>query len=413
MKVIATYFKLILILIFPIEISGQTEYIIQVNPTNGTFTKIDSIPGVRYVQINSAAYNEATKEYTVIGYYQSGQSPAYLYTINALTGTIISKSSPIAFNSFISLRYSRTTGILYGLIYQNGVYNLATINKTTGSYLLIKEIPNIDAVGSFVIDEEKQYLYLSIVDHNPSFALLTIDLLTGNKIHHVSTPLLVELQYDNFNHKLYALTNNPGTTPPNNPIISLCLVNPTTGSITLIKDLPLVTGISSGDNSTFDEDEQTYFFAGTEQTTPVNLFSVNASTGDIINKTPIASSGVIDHDNLIFFRFDNSSRKLYGLFWEAKTIPTQSELGDSICKLDYQTKVYINPGNHSLVVDKKITKCKVSLNLYNMLGQLIVKNKIINDGYNEIKIPNLPKGIYCYKLMSERYILLSGQILKP
>ncbi len=75
--------------------------------------------------------------------------------------------------------------------------------------------------------------------------------------------------------------------------------------------------------------------------------------------------------------------------------------------------MYFNQSAHSLVVNKKITTCKVTLSIYNMLGQLIMKNKEINDGYNEVLLSKFSYGIYYYKFVGDdNKSLISGTFLK-
>jgi hypothetical protein len=271
------------------QVKAQTEYIVTVNSTSGISTKIDSIPGVKWLQSYSAC-NQSTKEYTVMGTFEPGQSPVYLYTLNAATGSIISKPVLTNPNNYICFQYSRSTGILYGIVRQNGIYYTATINKTTGTYSLLKDIRGIDGVSCFVIDEANQRLFIRAVDSNPNFALWTIDLATGNIIYHVSTQGISNLRYDNVTHKLYALTSRPGG-PLGSYISSICTVNPATGVVSIIADLPAITGILSGDHGTFNENDHLYLFSGIEQTPPAFLYSVDVNTGSIINKPVISSSG--------------------------------------------------------------------------------------------------------------------------
>ena len=104
--------------------------------------------------------------------------------------------------------------------------------------------------------------------------------------------------------------------------------------------------------------------------------------------------------------------KLYALFWEAKTIIPPSSTIDSTCRLSNETKIYPNPFNKSLFVNKKVTTCKVFMNIYNTLGQLIVKDMKINDGLNEVTLSNLSAGVYYYKFISNGNTLLSGKVMK-
>lgn len=400
-------FLVILVMSLHLSLKSQTEYIVKVDPTTGIFNKIDSIPNVVYLQSNST-YNRTTKEYTVMGTRQPGQAPNYLYTMNALTGKILWSPLLTSFNNIISSQYSRSSGMLYGIIRQNNTYHLATVNKTTGAYTIIKELPGIDAIGLFTIDEANQRLFLRAVDNNPSFALWTIDLLTGNILNHVSCAQYIDLHYDNAMHKLYGLVGRSGT-QPGTGIWSICTIDPVTGIAQNVVDIPGVTGIISG-HGCFNEIDQTYYFTGVETPTPTYLYSINVITGSIINKAAIPTSGSIDKDNLIFFQFDNLKKEMYGLLWEAKTIRELPVLIDSTCRHVMETKYHLNSA-HNLIIEKKATTCKVVLNIYNVTGQLIIRNKVINDGYNEIILPNLSKGIYYFNLISENKILLTRKFI--
>lgn len=389
-------------------VTAQKEYIVTVNPTDGIISKIDSIPGVRYL-LSSSTYNQTNKEYTVLGTWQPGQSPTYLYTLNVLTGNIISSPQIAIPNTLISLQYSRSTGILYGIVSQNNTYYLATVNKISGTYSLIKDLPGINGIGNFTIDEANQRLFLSAVDNNPNYALWTIDLANGTIIYHVSTQNIFDLRYDNVTHKLYALTYRAGPTPGSNSIFSICTVEHSTGFVTNIADLPGITGVVSGDHGTYNENQHLYLFSAKEQAPDIFLYSVDVNSGNIVSKAYIDAWNRIDRDNLIFFRYDNTSGKLYALLWEAKTIPPTPI--DSTCKLYLKTKIYPSPFNHTLIIDKNPTTCKVVMNLYNMIGQLILKGNVIKDGYNEIHLPGVSAGIYYYELISDKKIVLSGKVL--
>src|SRR5262245_22839835 len=109
---------------------GQTEYIVTVNPANAAISKIDSIPVVRWLK-SSSTYNQSTNEYTFIGTFEPGQAPDYLYTFNVISGNMITSPALQSANKYLSIEYSRSTGKLYGIVQVNGVYYLATIDKST------------------------------------------------------------------------------------------------------------------------------------------------------------------------------------------------------------------------------------------------------------------------------------------
>jgi hypothetical protein len=85
---------------------------------------------------------------------------------------------------------------------------------------------------------------------------------------------------------------------------------------------------------------------------------------------------------------------------------------DSSCRINIQTRPYPNPFIHTIIVNKNPTLCTVTMNIYNMIGQLVLKGKTINDGHNEIHFPNLSAGIYYYNFISNGNVILSGKVLK-
>jgi hypothetical protein len=82
------------------------------------------------------------------------------------------------------------------------------------------------------------------------------------------------------------------------------------------------------------------------------------------------------------------------------------------CALNGQTKIYTNPFTSSLIVDKNTTSCEVRMNLYNEIGQLFLKDKIINDGLNVLQLDKLSSGMYFYIFHADGNILLKGKVIK-
>jgi len=86
--------------------------------------------------------------------------------------------------------------------------------------------------------------------------------------------------------------------------------------------------------------------------------------------------------------------------------------GQCGCVLDEQTKVYPNPFDGFLLVDKQPTSCEIRMDLYNTLGQLLAEHILLQDGVNRIPLPGLPAAVYFYRLYSKDKILLRGKVLK-
>jgi hypothetical protein len=109
-----------------------------------------------------------------------------------------------------------------------------------------------------------------------------------------------------------------------------------------------------------------------------------------------------------------------GEYWVQVTDTNNCTATDSIrissssqcsCVLDAQTRIYPTPFSDFLIVDKKTTECEVRMNLYDILGQLLEKDVLIQNGLNKIPL-TLPSGIYIYMFHSRGKILLTGKILK-
>ncbi|MFT3912092.1 MAG: T9SS type A sorting domain-containing protein [Ferruginibacter sp.] len=409
-------FTISLFLSSVVTTKAQTEYLVRVNPANANLSKVDSLRGVRFIQADPA-YNELTKSFTFIGFYEINQAPYYLFSVNALTGSVISNPVIPINTNLVHLKYSKSTGKLYGIISNINMVNLVQINPASGSYIILKDFPDF-IVSDFAIDETNQRMFIS-GDHNSGSWIYSIDLFSGTVINQIATSeRFWDIQYDNNNHKIYCLSRripSPGTF-----IWSIASINELTGLVSPIADIPNVTGIRAGTHQTLDEGNHIYYFSGNNaNAVGAFIYGVNVNTGAVMSSALYPTSGTPLNDNLIFFRYDNNSEKMYAMFWEAHTthetppiVIDTSAIIDSTCNLRLLTKVYINPYSHKLVIDKGATLCKVTLNVYNMLGQIILKGKIINDGHNEIDFSSFATGIYFYKFISSGKSLLSGRVLK-
>ena len=169
-----------------------------------------------------------------------------------------------------------------------------------------------------------------------------------------------------------------------------------------------MVGTTQG-NTTFDEKDQLYLFTGSYNEGQTFLYSIDATTGQMIYKAPASLANDADKENLVQYRFDNSSQILYALHWEPKS---DANTEDSSCSLSMKIHLYPNPSGDIFIINKAPTKCKVSLNLYNSLGQLLVTGKMIDDGENRLKLSNLPNGVYYYEFYSNRRRLLTGSVAK-
>jgi hypothetical protein len=307
------------------------------------------------------------------------------------------------------MQYSKSDTLLYGTIFDSGSMFLVLVNTSSGGYSIVHKIPGMFTVLKFIVDNAHNRVFLSGPDSTGYPTLMTMNLLTGEVISQVYTPRINNLLYNFSTKKFYAISNRDTTLPYSRPIFSISRIDPNTGLISILADIPHLDNLDPG-NETMDEKDNLYIFTGVETTDTSNyLYSIDVITGKVIYKTSVPMYNVYDKDNLIEFRFDNNSQKLYALLWAGKSIEPPV---DSSCDLDVQTKLYPNPFGDVLIVEKTQTICSVRMNLYNALGQILIAGQLINDGKNEIHLERLSKGVYFYKFISDAKTVLSGKIIK-
>ncbi|HEY5391806.1 MAG TPA: T9SS type A sorting domain-containing protein [Hanamia sp.] len=374
---------------------SQHEYLTKVDLATGKYTKLDSIPGVRYILLfELTTIDPINNRVTFVG--GPSLTQFSLCTVDASDGKILFKAALPNYSNLISLAYSSISGLLYGLIVQSGAYSLATINVQTGNYSVINTL-NVDGVNEMVVDDLHKVIYFNGT-LNGNLQTFTVNTLTGEVVKSVAANTS-NLVYDNSRGKLYGIS----------PDLLFGSLDPATGIFTTINALPSdVIGITQGD-ATFDEKDQLYIFTASDNQGQSFLYSINATTGMVVSKAAVSEANDINIENLIQYRFDNSSQILYALHWEPKMNET---VEDSSCNLTMKIHLYPNPYSDHLFINKDPTICKVYLNLYNALGQLLLTGQAINDGRNDINLSYLPQGVYFYDFYSNGKRLLTGRIVK-
>lgn len=297
---------------------AQTEYEVTVDLETGTLKKKYMIPRVRWMY-SQPGYNETTGEHTFVGMWERGQSPIFLYTYNRAGARIASPEIPFP-TSISAMHYSRSTGILYGIIVRDGKYSLAQIDRNTGVPSIIQEITEAAALGDFTIDEANQRLYASGVDTER--VVWTIDLHTGKVLQRAPSQTY-GLAYDNASRTLFALESVTDVVTYESSF-TLCALNPATGGLTRLHPISGVSGLGM-DRPAINENDTVYMFVGIDKTPQSYIFSVNAATGTV-KKTPIPTGGVLERHNTAFPHYDNKRKKLYAMYWQA-AVPTPPVIG--------------------------------------------------------------------------------------
>jgi hypothetical protein len=102
----------------------------------------------------------------------------------------------------------------------------------------------------------------------------------------------------------------------------------------------------------------------------------------------------------------NISHFLCGYVYAYRT----DQEGPAQCDLKSSLQLYPQPVGDFLTI-RKASSCDVKLNLYNVLGQLLINQRQIVEGENRIQMYHFPSGVYFYDLYSgkERF---SGKVMK-
>ncbi|MFN8245794.1 MAG: T9SS type A sorting domain-containing protein [Ferruginibacter sp.] len=94
------------------------------------------------------------------------------------------------------------------------------------------------------------------------------------------------------------------------------------------------------------------------------------------------------------------------------TIDPKAGCPPTECTIEAASVFYPNPCGNTVYFDKNNTSCSIYLNLYNALGQCILKNELLTDGTNTISMKRFAAGTYFYTLHDMSRILKRGKLVK-
>jgi gliding motility-associated-like protein len=297
--------------------NAQMEYLVTVNPATGNYTKVDSIPGIRWLSApNFSTIDENHNRFILVGS-PADFSSTYLLSLNQTTGAITNNPSFPPTNRALSTLYSNTLNTLYGIQSIAGLFYLVTVNVTTGVITQINTLPGVAGLASGSIALNDNIHQITFVGFGSGgLSIITVDILTGSILFQPSIVSgMQELQYDNLSNSLYGIYTSGGQH-------SLVRIDITTGFYSIVSNLPSMTSIEIG-SSTYNNNNHQYIFAAAETGASDSLYVVNTSTGNIFSSAPVdKESNNPTQDNVIEYRFDNTSSILYALHFEAYTLST-------------------------------------------------------------------------------------------
>jgi hypothetical protein len=382
---------------------AQEEYFVQVNPSTCSYTIIDSLPGVKWIN-GGSTFDKINRRYIFDG--EDVNINHYLYSINVVNGSII--SNPPLVNYLALMKFDNATGILYGLYLSTILANtnFVSINPTNCSYTNIHQI-NIEGANGDVTFDDINHRFICIAfDSIGNRCLYCIDALSGTII---SKPPFGDsisgIEFDNSSGNLYGLQwNNSLQTEYFDSI------NIANGNTTIISSIPSVA--QNCYNSTFDEINKRYTFVWTDSNNNNYLYTVNATNGQVVSN-PLFPVFISPY-NLIEFRYDNSNGNLYALHWGPKTNDGIEEIADKNQAILYNA--YPNPFTETTTIKFFIpgTVSSAYITFYDEYGNELKKTAIAQTGAGQIEISSshLSAGIYSYSLTIDGNLIDTKRMVK-
>jgi outer membrane protein assembly factor BamB len=304
----------------------STEYFVTVSPSSGIHTVVDSIPGVKMVQIgpSCSTVDKLHGKYFFKGQDQSGNWD--LYAMNGPTGKVIRKfplpSNMGGFSNLFGLEYDDLSGNIFGLAWkasENKEY-MVKLDTLTGVLGTVAIIPGLNSliIGSNTFDQFNHHYFSIGSDTSNVYHLYRINTLNGQVVSSPtlsSSAMIHNPRYNSATSSLYGLVNSSSG-------IQLNKINPSTSlSMGTVATLTAMTSIISMPNyATIDELNNRFTLR--VPSTPGNLYSVNLFTGGI-TFSPVFPVGLAQGENVIELRYNNANGILYGLHWgQVKNVTT-------------------------------------------------------------------------------------------
>ncbi len=294
---------------------GQTEYLVTVDPATGVFTKVNSIPGVMYITAEPDVTTiDNTNNYFIFVGHPPVDSISYLYSLNNNNGDII--SDPL-FSVNKGLLYGDLLKILYGIEEQNGVFYLVSVNSVTGGYTTINALNDgFDGALQMTYNHNLNELIILAQDISGNLSFFIVDGKTGDIISKtVTTYYYSEIHFDNTTNQLFVVQSSDSSGIER---IQLGTINIATGAFSALYNFPSDEYLAG--YSTFDEKDQEYIDATIDSVNHWHLYFINVATGKVVYRDSVEAA-TQDGDNVLEYRYDNSTNILYALHWEEFTTP--------------------------------------------------------------------------------------------
>lgn len=381
---------LILLITLPTSSFSQGEFLIQIDTSTGSFTKIGGpINGINWVLPLIRTYDENHGIYI----FQGGLTIVdHLYSINVTNGSIIYNPS-YSQNLAREFKYDHTNDSLYGLYWNNSSssFFMASISPSTG---LITSISNhsIPGLGGTIQGatayDDTNHRYFAMSGNQ----LFSIDAISGTLI---SSPVLGLSSGDQLTHFYYNSTLNTLNGLVQNSNTQMCYlvsINTETGVINKIG--PGKTFGIGGGSSSIDNINQRYLFTYSTGGSTFYIATIDIATGQTVSNQliPLTSGS-----NIHNISFDNQRGKLFGIHWD----PNATVVHDNLRSHKY--KIYPVPTKDILNLESSTVLGTIKI--IDVNGNVIIQHNAI-DTHAHIDVGNLSKGVYYIETNSKGYAIL-------
>lgn len=393
-------FALLILLIIPVFNSySQGEYVVEIDKTNGLFTKIGpAIADITYIYPDDRTYDENTGTFI----FPSSQINHSLYSINVTDGSIL--SNPLL-NNVSLFEFDNTSNKLYGLEQDNAnnSKHFVLINPGTGTYTqLADSIPGSAMYGGGLNTfDEINHSYIFI---DPSNILYSINATTGTIISNPNLSLaagesIANLAFDNSIGILYALLNDY-----NAQKFFLVSIHPATGINTRIGS-GTTHGVGGGSAAIDKINQQySYLYSNTDEG-GFAITTLNLATGNVAYNSLVQAFTA--NDNFYSLKYDNVRGKFYAIHWETNTVTKVPE-SESF----NPSTIYPNPFKQNATIEfPNPTHENLSLNIYNSVGELILEIDDINSDRVKIEMGIMSIGLYFYRVQNNKQIISKGNFI--
>lgn len=375
--------------------TGSTTRMGKLNPMDGMVTNVGEATSPNFFSVTGGSLNQTTNRFNLV-------STNFMMSFDIFTGNIINELPITSFYEgttyFANVRYNNSNNKLYGLastFTENnqliGMY-LAELNSENGNLTQLSQSSigeGYQLAGTAIDPNEMVYYY------STGSKFMGIDLYNGEVY---TNPDIVfsnpnEFNFTNFSYNcadetVYGLVvKNTQVQNPNVPFPSMIYemrfgkINPSTGVVTNISEVPLPTAAYSVNaGSTIDPISGTYYFSNGS-----NIYGISLQTGLVTSSTAINNEegSVIN----MMTNYNNCLGAVATRPDSTLSLPQES--------IEARFSLYPNPTSSMLMISSSLTIDSVEI--IDVQGKMVKLSKV---RANQIDVQDLQAGVYVLRLIS-------------